>query len=156
MSRSLALEIFSQVMSSLSMIGSIYIIQDVLRNPRKRKESVYHRIMLGLSTFDALSSISLHFLGTWPQPKGYSLSSFGTLATCDTTGFFTTLALIGAALYNCSLTTYFLIQLKYNWTRSRIKDIEKWLHIVPWTVATITSVACLAAWTYGPFLGTCW
>ena len=143
-------------MSSLSMIGSIYIVQDVLRNPRKRKESIYHRLMLGLSIFDILSSFSLYFLTSWPQPEGHSPFSFGTLVTCDATGFIATVALIGASIYNCSLAIYFLVEVKYNWTKRRVQVIEKWLHIVPWTVATATAVACFWAQAYGPFLNSCW
>lgn len=146
----------SRVVSSLSMIGSIYIIQDVLRDPRKRKESIYHHIMIGLSTFDILSSFFLHFLRTWPQPEEHGPFSYGTLATCDAAGFIATIGMVGSPLYHCSLATYFLLVLKYNWTRNRMRDIEKWFHIVPWTVAIITSVTLLATQVYGPFLGGCW
>merc|ERR1712232_460694 len=127
-------EIITKVTSSLSIMGSIYIIQDVLRDPKKWKESIYHHIMLGLSTCDIISSIAFHFLHTWPQPKGYAPGAYGTMATCDAVGFIGNTALIGAALYNCSLGTYFLVKVKYSWTRSRAEARKKWFHIVPWAV----------------------
>lgn len=157
-----SIDFFSQdgipirVASALSIIGSTYIIQDVLRDLGKWKESVYHRIMLGLSTVDVLSSLFLLFLQGWPLPKELGPFAFGTMYTCDATGFIGNIGMIGTPLYNCTLATYFLVQLKYHWSKPRIEAAEKWFHIVPWTVAIVTSVAGLAANTFGPFFGTCW
>jgi len=65
------------------------------------------------------------------MPKDYLIFAVGTVGTCDVSGFIATIGVYGTPLYNCTLTTYFLIQIKYNWNISRIKHVEKWFHIVP-------------------------
>lgn len=153
---SLSDTIISRVLASLSLAGSIYIIQDVLRDPKKAKESTYHRLMLGLSTLDIIASFFCHFLNVWAMPKDADNMALGSVATCDAAGFLNTIAMFGAPLYNCSLTTNYLLRMKYNWTKNRVKDAEKWLHIVPWSVGIVVAVAGLAAKTYGPFTSACW
>jgi hypothetical protein len=148
-----------KVTGSLSIIGSAYIVQDVIRNSKKRKRSThtYHRLMLGLSTADIIVSFCGHFLSSWPLPKDSGIDyAFGSVGTCDATAFFNTIGIFGATLYNCSLTTLFLLQLKYLWTTKRIERIEKWLHIVPWFTGLSFAIAGLAAKTFGPFNSRCW
>ena len=117
-----------KVGGTLSCAGSVYIVQDILRNTDKRK-NIYHRLMLGLSTMDILSSIFLWIISSWAMPKGSYLWAAGNLTTCDVCGFLGLIGWIGAPMYNCALATYYLLQLKYNWADQRMKAIEKWLHI---------------------------
>jgi hypothetical protein len=142
--------ILQRVMGSISLAGSIYVIQDVLQNKSKRNHT-YHRLMVGLSISDVLSSFFVQILSTAPVPKGYHVLAIGNLATCDAQGFFVFLCLFTTILYNCSLATYYLVQLKYNWINRRIKALEKWLHIVPWSVGLTYAIAGLALNMYGPF-----
>ena len=149
------LAILPKISGALSAAGSSYVIQDVLRDPRKRKESTYHRVMLGLSTSDFLSSVFVNFLSTWPMPRGYMKYAVGTMATCDMVGFFHALTIFTSPLLNCSLATFFLVQLKYNWTDGRIVSMEKWLHIVPWSVGFVASILGLAMKSFGPLAFHC-
>ena len=50
-----------KISSALSILGSSYVVQDVLRDPQKRNESTYHRIMLGLSCSDMIVSFFGYF-----------------------------------------------------------------------------------------------
>jgi hypothetical protein len=139
----------------LSCVGSGYIIQDVLRNPDKRTKSIYHRIMVGLSTMDILSSF-MWFIGSWAMPKdSWRLWPAGTVATCDAAAFFGMIGWLASPLYNCSLATYYLLQLKYNWTDRKIKRIEKWFHIVPCSIALTFSITALSNKMLGPNGGYC-
>jgi hypothetical protein len=138
-----------RVMGMLSLVGSSYVIQDVLRTEQKRNHTFY-RLMVGLSISDVLSSFSAHILSTLPIPKGYHIFAVGNIATCDAQGFVNTICGFTATLYNCSLTTYYLVQLKYNWVNRRIKALEKWLHIVPWSVGLAFALYGLAFKLYGP------
>jgi len=142
--------ILPKISGALSAVGSSYVIQDVLRDPRKRNESTYHRVMLGLSTSDFLSSVFVNFLSTWPMPRGYMKYAVGTVGTCDAVGFLCVLTFLSTPFYNCSLATYFLVQLKYNWSDQRIKAIEKWFHIIPWSVGLAFSIPGLVMKAYGP------
>ena len=53
---------------ALSVLGSGWIIQNVLRNA-KRRNSVYHRLLLGASVADLLAASWL-MLSSLPEPKG--------------------------------------------------------------------------------------
>jgi hypothetical protein len=147
--------IVQRIMGSISLIGSTYVIQDVLRNEQKRKHSTFHRLMVGVSISDILSSFFVHILSTAPMPIAYHVLSVGSVATCDVQGFFTVLCAVVTTLYNCSLATYYIVQLKYNWVNRRIKALEKWLHIVPWSVGFILSIAGLVFKIYGPHSFIC-
>jgi hypothetical protein len=146
--------IVQRVMGTLSLIGSMYVIQEVLRNEQKRNHT-FHRLMVGLSVADALTSFFAHILSTALIPKGYQVLAIGSVATCDVQGFISWMCACVAALYNCSLATYYLVQLKYNWINRRIKALEKWLHIVPWSVGLVYAIAALAFKSYGPYGFSC-
>jgi hypothetical protein len=141
--------ILQRTMGTISLVGSSYVIQDVLQNKQKRNHT-FHRLMVGLSTSDILSSFFVHMLSTTPLPKGYHVFAVGNVATCDAQGFIMFLCFFTTTLYNCSLATYYLVQLKYNWSERRIKTLEKRLHIVPWSVGLIIAIVGLVLKLYGP------
>ncbi len=147
------MSVFRQILlklgGSISCIGSGYIIQDVLSDPHKRSKSIYHRIMVGLSTMDVLYSFFTCFLGSWPIPRGSYLWAAGNLAFCDAVAFIGVIGYIGSPLYNCSLDSYYSLQLKYNWPDSRIKKIEKWFHIFPWSVSILFCIIMLCTKSLG-------
>lgn len=144
-----------KISALLSCCGDIYVIRDVLRNPTKRK-CVYRRIVMGMSCIDFLSSFFLWFLGTWPTPRNYNLYAVGNLTTCDIQGFISSYGLIGVPLYNCSLSTYYLLFLRQNWRICQLKKIQKWFHIIPWTVGSIFAVAGLILNTFSAQYSFCW
>jgi hypothetical protein len=147
--------IIPKIMGFLSFSGSLYIIQDVIRNPKKR-ESAYYKILLGMSLMDMTHSFFGPFLGTWSMPKGYHLYAIGTITTCDIAGFLQQLGSCGTPLYNCSLATFYLLLLKYNWTNTKIARVEKYFHIVPWNVCLLNSITALSLKAFGPNISSCW
>jgi len=72
-SESKILAIIPKIPAVLSIAGSIYIVQNVLRHKDKRK-SIYNRLMLGISISDILASHA-YFLGTWLIPRGSGKTS---------------------------------------------------------------------------------
>ncbi len=144
-------ELLAKVGGTISCVGSGYIIQDVLRHPARRSKSIYHRIMVGLSTMDILFSFFKCFLGSWPLPQESNyLWAVGTMASCEAVAFIGLVGFLGSHLYTCSLASYYSLQLKYNWTDHRIKKAEKWFHIVPWSLSILVCTAALCAKTLGP------
>ena len=139
-----------KITGSISAVCSVYVIVDVLRNPKKRKESVYHRVMVGLSASDIIVSITWT-VSTWLMPAGHFPSSIGTLRSCDAIGFLNLLSNISTPMYNCSLATFYLYQLKKNLPQSEMKRKEKWLHIIPWVSGVIPAIFGLATNLYGPY-----
>jgi hypothetical protein len=147
--------IIPKIMGFLSFSGSLYIVQDVMRNPKKRK-STYYKILLGMSLLDTMGSFFGPFLGTWPMPKGNHLYAIGTVTACDIAGFLHQFGSCGTPFYNCSLVTFYLLLLKYNWSNTKIARVEKYFHIVPWTMCLLTSIPALLLKAYGSTIFCCW
>ena len=140
-----------KITAGLSILGSSYIIQDILRDPQKRNESTYHRIMFGLSCSDIIHSSFCYFLGTWVMPRGEQLFAVGSNATCNIAGFFSSIGYISTFLYSCSLATFYLLKLKYSWVDRKIKDIEKWLLFLPCTGGFIGAISAATMSKLGPY-----
>ncbi len=66
--------------------------------------------------------------------------AIGTVTTCDVQGFISVMGSIGSPLYNCSLAVFYLLSLKYNYNDRKMKKVEKWFHIIPWSVSLILAV----------------
>ena len=78
------------------------------------------------------------------MPKGSWFWAAGNVITCDIAGFIGGIGYHGSPLYNCSLATFYLLQLKCNWSDRKMKAVEKWLHIVPWLVSLAFCIPTLA------------
>lgn len=89
------------------------------------------------------------FLGTWPMPKGVHKFAVGSEGACDVVGFFTGVGFMLSPLYNCSLATYYLVELKYMWNEERMQSFEKWLHLVPWVVSATCPFIALSTESLG-------
>jgi hypothetical protein len=77
----------SKSTAALSVAGSLWIIIDVLRD-RKKRQLPYYRILLGLSSFDFISSLWM-FLGSWMFPtSGQSGFEQQVTPQCEASGFF--------------------------------------------------------------------
>ena len=139
-----------KVTAALSILGSSYIIQDILRDPQKRNESTYHRIMLGLSSSDIIISFFGPFLGTWVMPTGKQITyAVGFKETCDAAAFFAAIGAISTLLYSCSLATFYILKLKYSWVNRKVKVAEKWLLFLPCTLGLIYAITTAAMKKYG-------
>ena len=147
--------IICKVTGGLSTLGSLYVVYDVLKDPHKRKKS-YCRLVMGLSILDITISFFCFFLGTWPIPKGYMTWSVGNVATCDAQGFLSAIGSIGSPLYNCSLAVFYLLSLKYNYNDRKMKKVEKWLHLVPWLMASMAAFVGLFLNIYTGGFVACW
>jgi len=161
-----ALAIAPKFTAFLSIIGSLGIVVQVLCN-RKHRTKTMHRIVMGMSMCDILTSV-WYFAGTWAIPSGTS-SSFGGNETetifwaagdsngvsCSFAGFFNQFA-VATPLYNATLSVYFLLVVNYGWKDNRIAKIEWLFHALPVGYAFATSILAVAFNLYGPVEWTCW
>mmetsp|Transcript_22506 Transcript_22506/g.55690 ORF Transcript_22506/g.55690 Transcript_22506/m.55690 type:complete len:462 (-) Transcript_22506:89-1474(-) len=156
---SIALAVAPKVPALLSLAGSIYIVWSVL-SAREKRGSIYHRLMLGLSVSDILSS-HIYFLGTWLIPRGSSgpfgdvYMAFGTFETCQYSGFFNQLA-IASPLYNVSLSIYYFLHIQRGWKENALKKVEPAFHIIPLVFAFGTAITAAVGEMYGNVFWTCW
>ena len=141
--------IIPKITGSISMMASMYIIFDVARDKKKRTSSTYSRLMLSLSLVDILGSFAM-MMGTVAVPveSGY-LYARGNDTTCTIQGLMVQFV-VASPYYNLSLSIYYLLVLKYQWTDRRIKRIEPLLHGVPMMFLIVTTMVALALDAYVP------
>ena len=123
-----------------SILGSVCIMKYV-RSSDKRRESIYHRLLLGLSVYDFVGSAAI-LVGTWAIPRDTSgvYMASGTQGTCSAQGFFVQMG-IGTPLYNASLSLYYFLVIMLGWNERKMRKIEVWLHAVPNVITIGTSIA---------------
>ena len=83
-----ALSIVPHITGLLSFWGSCSILYDIIMRYRQKKRvTSYHRLLLGISVYDAVCSFSLG-LSTWPIPRGTEgiYAAVGTTQTCTAQG----------------------------------------------------------------------
>mmetsp|Transcript_6128 Transcript_6128/g.11622 ORF Transcript_6128/g.11622 Transcript_6128/m.11622 type:complete len:551 (+) Transcript_6128:489-2141(+) len=155
-SQQIVLATLPKFTSTLSILGSAYILQYILRHPQKRK-TVFSRLMVALSTSDVVASICF-FLGTWPVPVGTvgAYGAVGTTQTCTTQGFFGQAAYMCTPLYNGVLSLYYLLVIRYRWREDELKRIEVYLLVVPPLVAGGIAIAGLVLQLYNFANFICW
>ena len=153
-----ALAVAPKVSAAFSILGSSYIIVDATNRLRRcsSKNHTYHRLLIGLSVCDLCMSLGL-FTTTWFMPKGTPnvWGAVGTTQTCEAVGFFEQAGL-AAVLYNASLSTYYLLRIRFNWTPLRLVKAEYVLHTVPLLLGISTMIACLALDLFNYGLFDCW
>jgi len=107
------------------LIGSSAILFKIIRNLRRDSSTTtpYDRIILGLSTCDVISSLT-YALGPFLLPRETSkrVWAFGSRSTCTYLGFFFQLACFWAIWYNCLLSFYYLLTVRF---KVRKKDFRK-------------------------------
>ncbi|MGK3740315.1 MAG: hypothetical protein ACI90V_007165 [Bacillariaceae sp.] len=147
--------IVPRVAASFSMIGSAWIVSEVLRDKKKRGK-IYHRIMLGLSCFDIVGSIC-YFLGRWPLPPDavFLPGGVGNQQTCTAQAFFGQ-AVLATVVYNCVLAIYYLLVIKYGMKERQILKYEKFMHAAPIIVWIGTGAMGIAFEVFNPAFFNCW
>jgi len=136
----------------LSLIGSSTIVLKIARNLYRQKTTVpYDRIMLGLSTCDIVASCvyaSSPFL--LPAATSKRPWAFGTSSSCQFLGLVTQLACVWAIWYNCLLSCYFLLTVRFQVKRETFaKKYELWMHLSGAIFFPITAIVGYLGGWYG-------
>jgi len=140
-----AIAIIPKVTGMISCFFSGYIIWHVLRSPRRRKLTK-NRLLVGISVHDMIGSFFGFFLSTWPIPADTWLvyGAVGTTQSCTMQGFFFQGGIGAAPLYSAALTTFYLLNVVFEWNTDKIvKFAEPWLHGIPIVFAWGTAIAGL-------------
>lgn len=142
---------------TLSVLGSSTIVYKVLKN--RKKTTPYDRLMLGLSGFDILASLTFAlspFL--LPAKTSPRVWASGTDATCSVLGLFTQLA-FAALVYNGLLSFYYLLTVRFGVKRKQFSDrYEFWMHFCTIIFFVFTAIVGAAIGLYSEIqvsLG-CW
>ncbi len=137
--------ILFSVSAITSTIASSTLIWMIARS-HKGLSTTQHRILLGLSICDLISSLGYStFNSTSPSDNAYRIwNARGTVATCDAQGFLILLGVYGGLYYNASLNVYYLARVKYKKSEDYIRTkIEPFLHGLSIGVALIYPIVLL-------------
>jgi len=155
----------TKITSFLSMIGSGYIIHNIIAHGPSKLDNIYNRIMLGLSIFDMIGSFA-QFLSTWPIPAGAFVDggpdigdcyygNVGTLTTCELQGFLIQSFAVAGPIYNAALCLYFVLYIQYNWSEQRLRRIEPFMYGAA-LYPMITAIPCWKFGLFNPVGAFCW
>mmetsp|Transcript_18052 Transcript_18052/g.26815 ORF Transcript_18052/g.26815 Transcript_18052/m.26815 type:complete len:510 (-) Transcript_18052:272-1801(-) len=108
--------IIPTVTGTISFLSSSTIIYIIARSKSGIK-TAYHRIILGLSIADCLTSLAVA-LTTIPMPKDviypFALASYGNVATCEAQGLIYIVGNVACFSMNGILNIYYLCSLRFN------------------------------------------
>jgi hypothetical protein len=92
----IALAVTPKITASLSILGSAWIVVEVLTVPEKRG-NVYNRLLCAMSINDVILS-SMFFASTWPIPEGTDgvYTAIGSERSCVAQGFFIQFGIVPA------------------------------------------------------------
>src|SRR5210317_1436250 len=143
----LALGIIPRITGMMSILGSSFIIYEVIKNPKKRGMA-YHLQMLALSIVDFLYSTSV-FVGNWPAPDS---------GWCTANGFLNLLTGTPEAMLNAGVCVYYLFFVYLAWSEEKILHYQRVLIIFPIIWGLITAILTLVQGMINPspLTGHCW
>lgn len=139
--------IIPRITGSLSLAGSAFIVYHVVR--RKKLAKVQHRILLGMSLADMVSSICT-ILGRIPATRNDAVfPGYGTTGLCTAQGFFyqTILAVLA---YNFSLAVYYVLIVRYGWKDFQLKRLELCMHLFSFLVFLGSAVTLVSLQMLNP------
>lgn len=140
-SQQIALAVVPKFSSILSLLGSTWILVEVLTGKGKLRQ-VYNRLLGMMALYDILESV-WNFASTWPIPRGTQgvWGASGTTATCAAQGFFLQFSL-GVPIYNACLSIYYLLIIRYGISEERIQRyIEPSMHVIVFLISGGTAFA---------------
>jgi len=84
-----------------------------------------------------------------PADSG-ALGAIGNQRTCNIQGFIVTLFNASAVLYMCALQLQYLLTIKYGWSETRIRGVERYMHGVPWFLGLAAAITQLSLKLFNP------
>lgn len=149
--------ILPKLTGAMSIFAASFVLYHILRSQRRRKR-VYSRLVLMMSLQDFLFAVK-QSLSSWVIPQGSvgTIWAVGSQQTCTAAGFVGQGSGLTSILYNGSLSIFFLLTVRYNWSeRQSARFLEPWLHMIPVVVGWGTAIAGLPLDLYNSFGVSCW
>ena len=145
----IALFVLQKISCSLSAIGSLMIISQITRSAFNRSKP-QQRLVLGLSVSDLCTSIIWILTPLFMPADSGALGAIGNQTTCNIQGFIVTLFNASAVLYMCALQLQYLLTIKYGWSETRIRGVERYMHGVPWFLGLAAAITQLSLKLFNP------
>jgi hypothetical protein len=154
----------------LSLLGSSYIVFDIVVRNRGNKlfQTAFHRLLIGLSVADILSSLG-YCLSHWmfpsqvplgTDPEGYQVFfpyATGNQATCATQGFIMQMGQGASIIFTACISIQFVLKIRYRWTASQMRRAEYIFFALGVLLPFATTLTALSIGAMNPTAGgTCW
>ena len=121
--------VVSKVASTLSIIGSTFILQSIWRDS-KRRSQVKDRVMFCLCIADILYSFQW-FFGHWMVPRGQGPGAVGTIGTCTLNGILGFWFGPASQMYSSHLALCYLLVYGLGYMEDRMRKLQPYLLISP-------------------------
>ena len=141
--------IIPKIGGTLSIIGSAFVAQDVLKFP-ERHAKMTNRVILDLSISDIIFSTICHIFVTWPVPQGLVYGSSINQVICIAQGFLNVFSAFYAALYNMTLPLTYILQVRYEWSEENLRRYQPSFIFIPIFIGLVlaTSLSPYSAYNY--------
>ena len=135
--------------SAIISVSSSALIIVIIFKSDEKLVNTYHRIMFVLSCADIIYSTSIG-LATLPMPRdvgevypAFAGRGFGTTLTCTIQGFVSSSSLVFIAWVNISLSVYYLLKIRYQTPKEKLRKYFEPIMLV------LGLVICLTfSWSY--------
>ena len=133
--------IVTVISSVISIVASAVVIGIIYRSAKGLKNSVYHRILFGMSAADIIQTLALAFT-TLPMPRDMIYTNFqgliiGNNASCLAQGFFVTFGAVTGLMYNAMLSLYYLFFIRYNMSN---EEFARWIEPLLQVVSVLSGL----------------
>lgn len=153
--------------ATVSLISSSIIIYIILRS-LTRLNSIYHRIMFGMSVGDIMMSLAVAFTHLAMPKPGISEAvdimfdesdpsrRIGTVGTCDLQGFFFIVGANVNYMYFGTLSCYYYCVIVKTMKDKTIRErVEPLIHLIPVSVGLFSGIIFYIIGAYNPGLAWC-
>lgn len=126
-----------------TLLGSTYIIQDIVKDATRRT-STKNRIIFLMSIFDFLFSFFGAVLGTSMAPQDIGVpGAAGNTMTCTLQGFIASVSVVASAYFNLSLALCYLLMVRFEYSDETLRNLEPYFLSLPLIVSLLPSCAGL-------------
>ena len=135
--------IFLRTVGMMTVLGSGYIIQDVVKDEARRKRTK-NKIMLFMSICDFLHAFDNSVLGPAMVPKGIGVpGAAGNHFTCDVQGFVAYATGAASGMYNVSLALCYLLMVRYEYSDEQLRALEPYFLRIPLFLSLLMAITGL-------------
>ena len=144
MDKSLQIPVFiGRITGVFSVVGSSLITYMIMSDRKRKLSRPYHRMMLMMSFFDIIQSLSMVFSVTALPHQSGIYGAKGNKLTCTIQGFLLALG-FAVPLYNSCLNIYYVLVIRYNISSEQFSKYEYIAHTIsglfPLSLAVLATI----------------
>lgn len=140
-----------RITAALSVLGTAWIVWEVLRCSPNKRSHVYHRLVAAMAFYCLWNSLA-YFVSGWATTTSADAADDASSPACRTQGYLIQLS-VGPAVYYSMLFLYYALVICFSCSERRLRrHWEPAFHFVPLVVSVVTATAGLPLGLYHPSL----